>query len=130
MQSHIPAPIFDIGLKIVALRQSKHIAAHIVPDHRIEPLKIGRVKNGGVVGRKKAPVLVRRNRVYRNSELWVNGVEAGKHPYGYTAFCFDITDLLKKSDNVLAVRVGNTVKNSRWYSGSGIDRHVSLIMTG
>ena len=69
--------------------------------------------------------------VYRNSELWVNGTEAGKHPYGYTAFYFDITDLLhEKGENVLAVKVSNTGRNSRWYSGSGIDRHVLLMTTG
>jgi beta-galactosidase len=69
--------------------------------------------------------------VYRNAELWVNGTEVGKHPYGYTAFYFDITDLLhEKGANVLAVKVSNTGKNSRWYSGSGIDRHVLLIKTG
>ena len=69
--------------------------------------------------------------VYRNAELWVNGREVGKHPYGYTAFYFDITDLLRqKGDNILAVKVSNTGKNSRWYSGSGIDRHVALMTTG
>ena len=69
--------------------------------------------------------------VYRNSELWVNGTEAGKHPYGYTAFYFDITDLLHETgDNVVAVKVSNTGKNSRWYSGSGIDRHVLLMTAG
>jgi beta-galactosidase len=69
--------------------------------------------------------------VYRNSELWVNGTEVGKHPYGYTAFYFDITDALRaKGENVLAVKVSNTGQNSRWYSGSGIDRHVVLITTG
>ena len=69
--------------------------------------------------------------VYRNAELWLNGAELGKHPYGYTAFSFDITDLLQeKSENVLAVKVSNTGQNSRWYSGSGIDRHVLLMTTG
>ena len=69
--------------------------------------------------------------VYRNSELWVNGTEVGRHPYGYTAFSFDITDLLHdKADNIVAVKVSNTGKNSRWYSGSGIDRHVVLLTTG
>ena len=69
--------------------------------------------------------------VYRNSELWVNGTEVGKHRYGYTAFYFDITDLLhEKNDNVLALKVSNTGKNSRWYTGSGIDRHVLLMTTG
>ena len=69
--------------------------------------------------------------VYRNAELWVNGTELGKHPYGYTAFYFDVTDSLHANgDNVLAVKVSNTGKNSRWYSGSGIDRHVYLMTAG
>jgi beta-galactosidase len=69
--------------------------------------------------------------IYRNSELWINGTEVGKHSYGYTAFYFDITDLLhEKTDNVVAVKVSNTGRNSRWYSGSGIDRHVLLMTTG
>ena len=69
--------------------------------------------------------------VYRNSELWVNGKEVGKHPYGYTAFYFDVTDLLNATgNNVLALKVSNTGKNSRWYSGSGIDRHVALVTSG
>ncbi|HEY0796768.1 MAG TPA: glycoside hydrolase family 2 TIM barrel-domain containing protein, partial [Acidisarcina sp.] len=69
--------------------------------------------------------------VYRNSELWVNSKEVGKHPYGYTAFYFDVTDLLsEKGENVLALKVSNTGKNSRWYSGSGIDRHVVLMTSG
>jgi beta-galactosidase len=69
--------------------------------------------------------------VYRNAELWLNGKEVGKHPYGYTAFYFDITDLLhEKGDNLLAIKVSNTGKNSRWYSGSGIGRHVLFITSG
>ncbi len=96
---------------------------------------------GGVGWYRKSfptPRLAQRGRVillfdgvYRNSELWVNGTQVGKHPYGYTAFYFDITDLLsQKGENVLAVKVSNTGKNSRWYSGSGIDRHVLLVTTG
>ena len=69
--------------------------------------------------------------VYRNAEVWVNGNKLGKHPYGYTAFYFDVTDSLHAAaDNVLAVKVSNTGKNSRWYSGSGIDRHVYLMTAG
>ena len=69
--------------------------------------------------------------IYRNAELWVNGTELGKHPYGYTAFYFDVTDSLHTDgDNLLAVKVSNTGRNSRWYTGSGIDRHVLLITTG
>ncbi len=67
--------------------------------------------------------------VYMNSEVWVNGKLVGSHPYGYTAFQFDITEFLHPAGkpNVMAVKVKNEGKNSRWYSGSGIYRHVWLI---
>lgn len=67
--------------------------------------------------------------VYMNSEVWVNGKLVGNHPYGYTAFQYDITEYLNPAGkpNVIAVKVKNEGKNSRWYSGSGIYRHVWLI---
>jgi beta-galactosidase len=67
--------------------------------------------------------------VYMNCVVWVNGKEVGTHPYGYTAFQFDITKYLQPAGkpNVVAVKVRNEGKNSRWYSGSGIYRHVWLI---
>jgi len=65
--------------------------------------------------------------IYMNSEIWLNGVSLGSHPYGYTSFWFDITDKVKfGSENILAVKVRNEGENSRWYSGSGIYRHVWL----
>jgi len=65
--------------------------------------------------------------IYMNSEIWLNGVLLGSHPYGYTSFWFDITDKVKfGSENILAVKVRNEGENSRWYSGSGIYRHVWL----
>jgi beta-galactosidase len=69
--------------------------------------------------------------VYMNSEVWINGQSLGVHPYGYTPFFYDITSYLKPAGepNLLAVKVNNTGKNSRWYSGSGIYRHVDLIVT-
>ena len=59
--------------------------------------------------------------VYMDSDIWLNGHPLGNHPYGYTAFSYDLTDLLNPpgQDNVIAVRVRNTGRNSRWYSGSG-----------
>jgi beta-galactosidase len=63
--------------------------------------------------------------VYMNAEIWLNGKKLGKHPYGYTSFWYDITPHLRK-ENVLAVKVRNEGENSRWYSGSGIYRHVWL----
>lgn len=69
--------------------------------------------------------------VYMNSDVFINGHHLGNHPYGYTRFSYDITPFLKKNgeENVLAVRVSNEGKNSRWYSGSGIYRHVWLTVT-
>jgi beta-galactosidase len=65
--------------------------------------------------------------VYMNSEVWINGHRLGAHPNGYTEFTYDLTPHLRSDgDNVLAVRVRNEGKNSRWYSGSGIYRHVWL----
>jgi beta-galactosidase len=69
--------------------------------------------------------------VYMLCDVWVNGRQAGSHHYGYTPFYFNITPLLNAPDNknVIAVQVRNTGKNSRWYSGSGIYRHVWLTIT-
>lgn len=65
--------------------------------------------------------------VYMNSDVWLNGQHLGMHPYGYTSFWFDITDKVKPGQqNVIAVQVKNEGKNSRWYTGSGIYRHVWL----
>jgi len=69
--------------------------------------------------------------VYMNSDVWLNGSLLGNHPYGYTAFAYDLTPHLRRAgENVLAVRVRNEGRNSRWYSGSGIYRHVRLHTTG
>jgi beta-galactosidase len=68
--------------------------------------------------------------VYMNSDVWINGVHLGKRPYGYIGFAYDISDHLVSGVNVVAVRVDNSAQpNSRWYSGSGIDRHVWLTTT-
>jgi len=66
--------------------------------------------------------------VYMNADVWLNGKHLGFHPYGYTPFYYDITSYLKPAGqpNVVAVRVKNEGLNSRWYSGSGINRHVWL----
>ncbi|MFL5740247.1 MAG: glycoside hydrolase family 2 TIM barrel-domain containing protein [Flavisolibacter sp.] len=69
--------------------------------------------------------------VYMNSDVWINGHYLGNHPYGYTPFYYELTSFLLPAgqENILAVRVRNQGKNSRWYSGSGIYRHVWLIKT-
>lgn len=69
--------------------------------------------------------------VYMNAQVWVNGHPLGMHPYGYTPFRFDVTsDLNFGAANTIAVRVDNSQQpNSRWYSGSGINRHVRMVVT-
>ena len=65
--------------------------------------------------------------VYMNSDVWINGVHLGNRPYGYSSFAYDITKHLIPGINLVAVRVDNSLQpNSRWYSGSGIYRHVWL----
>jgi beta-galactosidase len=64
--------------------------------------------------------------VYMNCDVWINGAHLGNHPYGYTEFAFDVTPHLVDGENKVAVRVNNTGRNSRWYSGSGIFRKVWL----
>ena len=69
--------------------------------------------------------------VYMETEVWVNGKKTGIHKNGYTPFWFNITPLLNPAGkmNVIAVKVENNGRNSRWYSGSGIYRNVRLTLT-
>lgn len=70
--------------------------------------------------------------VYMNSEVFVNGHSLGIHPYGYTSFAYDISNYLDYGkENLIAVRVDNSQqRNCRWYSGSGIYRHVWMEVSG
>ena len=69
--------------------------------------------------------------VYMNSEVFINGKSLGVYPYGYSSFSYDLTPYLNfGKENVIAVRVNNSQQmNSRWYSGSGIYRHVWMMVT-
>ena len=73
--------------------------------------------------------------VYQKAEVFVNGQKAGQHAYGYTPFTVDVTKYLKPLNlnsqisnmNEVVVKVDNSEQpNCRWYSGSGIYRHVWL----
>ncbi len=68
--------------------------------------------------------------VYQKAEVFVNGQKAGQHHYGYTPFTVDVTPYIyknKKQTNEVVVKVDNSEQpNCRWYSGSGIYRHVWL----
>ncbi|HWA90107.1 MAG TPA: glycoside hydrolase family 2 TIM barrel-domain containing protein [Rhizomicrobium sp.] len=72
-------------------------------------------------------VEIRFDGVYQRSQVWINGRSLGFRPYGYIGFAYDLTPHLVDGENVVAVRVDNSLQpNSRWYSGSGIYRHVWL----
>ena len=69
--------------------------------------------------------------VYAQSEVWVNGIKVYFNPYGYSSYRFDITDYCKPAgeENTVTVRAVNEGRNTRWYAGSGIYRHVWLMKT-
>lgn len=66
--------------------------------------------------------------VYRNAEVWLNGIRVGGHVYGYTPFRISLTESLRiGKPNELLIRVANNAQpDSRWYTGSGIYRPVFL----
>lgn len=67
--------------------------------------------------------------VYKNSKVWCNSYYLGFRPNGYVDFAYDISDLVTfgESKNVLSVSVCHTdISDSRWFTGSGITRKVSL----
>ena len=68
--------------------------------------------------------------VYRNTTVYVNGKKAGYRPYGYVPFTICLDDVLEYgTDNDIKVVADNSkLPNSRWYSGGGIYRPVSLII--
>jgi beta-galactosidase len=81
----------------------------------------------GAAGRR---VVIEFDGVHMNSDVWINGTHLGRRPNGYISFAYEITPHLRSGVNVVAVRVDNSAQpNSRWYTGSGIYRHVWLTLT-
>lgn len=66
--------------------------------------------------------------VYRSAEVWLGGEKLLFRPYGYTNFYVDLTGKLRAGEeNTLEVIARNADQpNSRWYSGAGIYRPVTL----
>jgi beta-galactosidase len=86
---------------------------------------------GAPAGWRGKRVSVEFDGVYQDATVYLNGHKLGTHAYGYTSFAFDLSaNLNSAGPNVLAVRVDNSAQpNSRWYSGSGIYRHVHVVVT-
>ncbi len=66
--------------------------------------------------------------VYMNAAVFCNDNLIVRQPYGYTTFHCDVTPYVNfGGENIIRVVVNNAAQsNSRWYSGSGIYRHVWL----
>lgn len=69
--------------------------------------------------------------IYRDGEIFLNGVSLGMRPNGYLPVTHDLSDRLKPGKNIIAVRVDHSESaDSRWYTGSGIYRNVHWIEAG
>jgi len=76
-------------------------------------------------------VFVHFDGVYCNSDVYINGHHLGNRPNGFIGFRYDITPYLNPAgDNVIAVRSDHSqFADARWYTGSGIYRNVTMIVT-
>ena len=78
-------------------------------------------------------VIINFEGAYQHAYVYVNGQYVGENHYGYNSFSFEISDYVLFSNtelNLIAVKVVNDIPNSRWYSGSGLYRDVSLTIAG
>lgn len=65
--------------------------------------------------------------VYRNAKVLINGKLAAQEAYGYLPFFADMTGKVHIGENIIEVYADNSAQpNSRWYSGGGIYRSVTL----
>lgn len=65
--------------------------------------------------------------VYKHARVYINSNHLGMWAYGYSTFTFDISEFVRAGENVLSVRVEhNQVADSRWFTGSGIYRDVTV----
>ena len=77
-------------------------------------------------------VIINFDGAYQHVYVYVNGKYVGENHYGYNSFSFEISDYLLTSNtslNLIAVKVVSEIPSSRWYSGSGINRDVTLTIT-
>ena len=64
------------------------------------------------------------------ADVFLNGKRIGGTDYGYVGFELDVTKELKDGDNTLVVAAyTQDEKASRWYTGGGLFRNVSMVTT-
>ncbi len=71
-------------------------------------------------------VILRFDGVYMDCDVLLNGETLCTHHYGYTCFNAELTGKLHAGENLLQVHIRHQSPNSRWYSGAGIYRDVTL----
>ena len=66
--------------------------------------------------------------------VFLNGKELGQHVGGFTPFCYDVTDVLRKGQNTLVLKVDNKrhadnvpTRVFDWWNYGGITRDVLLV---
>ena len=66
--------------------------------------------------------------VMMHASVEINGCKVGEHHYGYSPFYVDITDFLSfGAQNRITININTGVQpSSRWYTGSGLFRSVTL----
>ncbi len=72
-------------------------------------------------------VLLNLDGAYMFTEIILNQDRIGQHPYGYTPYTLDITDLLRSDlANTLDITTQTMQPSSRWYSGGGLFRNITV----
>lgn len=77
-------------------------------------------------------VMIEFEGVYHNAEVYINEKMVLSRPYGYTNFYVDTKDAFVYGENneIRVIAHNSDQPNSRWYSGTGIYRPVSLWIGG
>lgn len=76
-------------------------------------------------------VSIRFDGVYKNSRVFCNSYYLGKRPNGYISFSYDISDMVVfgQQENEVSVKVVHEdLADSRWFTGSGITRKVTILV--
>lgn len=69
--------------------------------------------------------------VYKDAKVRINGKEAGGCSYGYLPFSIAADEFVKEGENEIEVSCSNAKQpDSRWYSGAGIYRPVTMQIQG
>lgn len=90
------------------------VPSHLVM-HGLEPaggVAVGRRRFQRIAGSQEGRTKLRFDGAYSGAEIFVNGTRCAAHEGGATPFEADVTDLLTKGDNLLAVRLREHTETS------------------